>query len=90
MSELVSTRIRSTVGKLGLSHLAEAINEYIRRTDEGKMGYLDPQRTVVSLTTAARAACTPPWPGSLASAAIARRRCRSFTCGRNAPNRQSG
>ncbi|GHB74489.1 hypothetical protein GCM10010377_76190 [Streptomyces viridiviolaceus] len=43
MSELVSTRtrIRTTAGKLGLPHLTETINEYIRRADEGKMGYLD-------------------------------------------------
>ncbi|WP_326827147.1 IS21-like element helper ATPase IstB [Streptomyces sp. NBC_01751] len=41
MSELVSTRIRSTAGKLGLPHLTETLNEYIRRADEGKMGYLD-------------------------------------------------
>ncbi|MGC9479602.1 IS21-like element helper ATPase IstB [Streptomyces sp. WG4] len=41
MSELVSTRIRNTVGKLGLPHLTETLNEYIRRADEGKMGYLD-------------------------------------------------
>ncbi|MFD5107840.1 IS21-like element helper ATPase IstB [Streptomyces cinereoruber] len=40
MSELVSTRIRNTAGKLGLPHLAETINEYTRRADEGKMGYL--------------------------------------------------
>nr|WP_107908994.1 IS21-like element helper ATPase IstB [Streptomyces chartreusis] len=41
MSELVSTRIRTTAAKLGLPHLAEAINEYTRRADEAKMGYLD-------------------------------------------------
>ena len=41
MSELVSTRIRTTAGKLGLPHLAETINEYTRRADEGKLGYLD-------------------------------------------------
>ncbi|MFI9781124.1 IS21-like element helper ATPase IstB [Streptomyces sp. NPDC051956] len=41
MSELVSTRIRSTAGKLGLPHLTETLKEYIRRADEGKMGYLD-------------------------------------------------
>ncbi|KOT62918.1 MULTISPECIES: IS21-like element helper ATPase IstB [Streptomyces] len=41
MSELVSTRIRSTAGKLGLPHLAETVNEYARRADEGKLGYLD-------------------------------------------------
>ncbi|WP_371656753.1 MULTISPECIES: IS21-like element helper ATPase IstB [unclassified Streptomyces] len=41
MSELVSTRIRTTAAKLGLPHLAEALNEYAQRADEGKMGYLD-------------------------------------------------
>ncbi|MFB6716855.1 MULTISPECIES: IS21-like element helper ATPase IstB [unclassified Streptomyces] len=41
MSELVSTRIRNTAGKLGLPHLTETLNEYIRRADEGRMGYLD-------------------------------------------------
>lgn len=41
MSELTGNRIRTTAGKLGLPHLAETINEYIRRADEAKMGYLD-------------------------------------------------
>ncbi|MBO3682944.1 IS21-like element helper ATPase IstB [Streptomyces sp. NEAU-YJ-81] len=41
MSELTSTRIRTTAGKLGLPHLAEALNQYIQRADEAKMGYLD-------------------------------------------------
>ncbi|WP_409054884.1 IS21-like element helper ATPase IstB [Streptomyces sp. SYP-A7185] len=41
MSELTSNRIRSTAGKLGLPHLAEALNQYIQRADEAKMGYLD-------------------------------------------------
>ncbi|MFB7335990.1 IS21-like element helper ATPase IstB [Streptomyces adustus] len=41
MSELVSTRIRSTAAKLGLPHLAEALTEYAQRADEAKMGYLD-------------------------------------------------
>ncbi|WP_089105947.1 IS21-like element helper ATPase IstB [Streptomyces hyaluromycini] len=54
MSELVSTRIRSTAGKLGLPHLAEAINEYIRRAGEGKMGYLDFLDLVLSEELAVR------------------------------------
>ncbi|MEU0375281.1 IS21-like element helper ATPase IstB [Streptomyces sp. NPDC006283] len=41
MSELTSTRIRTTAVKLGLPHLAEALNQYIQRADEAKMGYLD-------------------------------------------------
>lgn len=41
MSELVSTRIRNTAGKLGLPHLAEALTQYAQWADEAKMGYLD-------------------------------------------------
>ncbi|WTX60468.1 ATP-binding protein [Streptomyces sp. NBC_00648] len=41
MSELVSTRIRTTAGKLGLPHLAEALTQYAQRADEAKLGYLD-------------------------------------------------
>ncbi|MET9915339.1 IS21-like element helper ATPase IstB [Streptomyces sp. NPDC006476] len=41
MSELTGTRIRTTAGKLGLPHLADALNQYIQRADEAKMGYLD-------------------------------------------------
>jgi len=41
LSELTGNRIRTTAGKLGLPHLVETINEYIRRADEGKLGYLD-------------------------------------------------
>lgn len=41
MSELTSTRIRTTAVKLGLPHLAEALNQYVQRADEAKMGYLD-------------------------------------------------
>lgn len=41
LSELVSTRIRSTAAKLGLPHLAESLNQYAGRADEAKMGYLD-------------------------------------------------
>ncbi|MFE9132571.1 IS21-like element helper ATPase IstB [Streptomyces sp. NPDC007355] len=41
MSELVSTCIRNTAGKLGLPHLAEALTQYAQRADEAKMGYLD-------------------------------------------------
>ncbi|MFI8308975.1 IS21-like element helper ATPase IstB [Streptomyces sp. NPDC085927] len=54
MSELVSTRIRNTAGKLGLPHLAETINEYTRRADEGKMGYLDFLDLVLSEELAVR------------------------------------
>lgn len=39
--ELTGNRIRTTAGKLGLPHLAETINEFTRRADEAKMGYLD-------------------------------------------------
>ncbi|MFI6567657.1 IS21-like element helper ATPase IstB [Streptomyces sp. NPDC050534] len=41
MSGLTSNRIRATAVKLGLPHLAEALNQYIQRADEAKMGYLD-------------------------------------------------
>jgi DNA replication protein DnaC len=54
LSELVSTRIRNTAGKLGLPHLAETINEYTRRADEGKMGYLDFLDLVLSEELAVR------------------------------------
>ncbi|MFJ9662689.1 IS21-like element helper ATPase IstB [Streptomyces griseoflavus] len=54
MSELVSTRIRNTAGKLGLPHLAETINEYTRRADEEKMGYLDLLDLVLSEELAVR------------------------------------
>ncbi|MFC9751393.1 IS21-like element helper ATPase IstB [Streptomyces niveus] len=54
MSELVSTRIRTTAAKLGLPHLAETISEYTRRADEGKMGYLDFLDLVLSEELAVR------------------------------------
>ncbi|MGQ4369365.1 ATP-binding protein, partial [Streptomyces violaceoruber] len=54
MSELVSTRIRNTADKLGLPHLAETINEYTRRADEGKMGNLDFLDLVLSEELAVR------------------------------------
>ncbi|MGW6692036.1 IS21-like element helper ATPase IstB [Streptomyces sp. NPDC054961] len=41
MSELVSTRIRTTAAKLGLPHLAEGLAQYASRADEAKLGYLD-------------------------------------------------
>jgi DNA replication protein DnaC len=41
LSELTSNRIRATAAKLGLPHLAEALNQYIQRADEAKMGYID-------------------------------------------------
>jgi DNA replication protein DnaC len=40
LSEPTGTRIRTTAVKLGLPHLAEALNQYIQRADEAKMGYL--------------------------------------------------
>ncbi|MFJ7949117.1 hypothetical protein ACIQ6K_36715 [Streptomyces sp. NPDC096354] len=40
MSELTGNRIRTTAGKLGLPHLAETINEYTRRADEAKLGFV--------------------------------------------------
>jgi DNA replication protein DnaC len=54
LSELVSARIRTTAAKLGLPHLAETINEYIQRADEGKMGYLDFLDLVLSEELAVR------------------------------------
>jgi DNA replication protein DnaC len=54
LSELVSTRIRNTAGKLGLPHLAETIREYTRRADEGKRGYLDFLDLVLSEELAVR------------------------------------
>ncbi|MEO3853199.1 IS21-like element helper ATPase IstB [Streptomyces sp. B8F3] len=54
MSELTSTRIRTTAAKLGLPHLAETINEYTRRADEGKLGYLDFLDLVLSEELAVR------------------------------------
>lgn len=41
MSQLVTARIRSTATKLGLPHLAESLNQYAERAEEGKLGYLD-------------------------------------------------
>ncbi|WP_328891907.1 ATP-binding protein [Streptomyces sp. NBC_00316] len=41
MSELVSTRIRTTAAKLGLPHLADSVNQYANRADDAKLGYLD-------------------------------------------------
>lgn len=54
MSELTGNRIRTTAGKLGLPHLAETINEYTRRADEAKMGYLDFLDLVLSEELAVR------------------------------------
>jgi hypothetical protein len=54
LSELVSTRIRTTAGKLGLPHLAEALNQYAQRADEAKMGYLDFLDLVLSEELAVR------------------------------------
>jgi DNA replication protein DnaC len=54
LSELTSTRIRTTAAKLGLPHLAEALNQYIQRADEAKMGYLDLLDLVLSEELAVR------------------------------------
>ncbi|WP_055494985.1 IS21-like element helper ATPase IstB [Streptomyces sp. TP-A0356] len=54
MSELTSTRIRTTAAKLGLPHLAEALNQYIQRADDAKMGYLDLLDLVLSEELAVR------------------------------------
>jgi DNA replication protein DnaC len=54
LSELTSTRIRTTAAKLGLPHLAEALNQYVQRADEAKMGYLDLLDLVLSEELAVR------------------------------------
>ncbi|GGT42033.1 IS21-like element helper ATPase IstB [Streptomyces purpureus] len=54
MSELTGNRTRTTAGKLGLPHLAETINEFARRADEAKMGYLDFLDLVLSEELAVR------------------------------------
>ncbi|MEU5773458.1 IS21-like element helper ATPase IstB [Streptomyces venezuelae] len=54
MSELTGNRIRTTAGRLGLPHLAETINEFTRRADEAKMGYLDFLDLVLSEELAVR------------------------------------
>jgi DNA replication protein DnaC len=54
LSELPGNRIRTTAGKLGLPHLAETINEFTRRADEAKMGYLDFLDLVLSEELAVR------------------------------------
>ncbi|MFF5019075.1 IS21-like element helper ATPase IstB [Streptomyces sp. NPDC001165] len=54
MSQLTGNRIRTTAGKLGLPHLAETINEFTRRADEAKMGYLDFLDLVLSEELAVR------------------------------------
>lgn len=41
MSELVTTRIRTTAGKLGLAHLSDALTGFVSRADASQMGYLD-------------------------------------------------
>ncbi|GAA0699851.1 hypothetical protein GCM10010193_63220 [Kitasatospora atroaurantiaca] len=41
MSQLTGNRIRTTAAKLGLPHLAESLNQYATRAEEGKLGYLD-------------------------------------------------
>ncbi|MGK4578531.1 IS21-like element helper ATPase IstB [Kitasatospora sp. HPMI-4] len=54
MSQLTGNRIRTTAAKLGLPHLAETINEFTRRADEAKMGYLDFLDLVLSEELAVR------------------------------------
>lgn len=54
MSELTGNRIRTTAAKLGLPHLAETVNEFNRRADEGKLGYLDFLDLVLSEELAVR------------------------------------
>jgi hypothetical protein len=41
LSELVTARIRVTATKLGLPHLADGVDQFARRAEEGKLGYLD-------------------------------------------------
>jgi DNA replication protein DnaC len=41
VSELVTSRIRATAGKLGLPRLAEVLAGHVERADTAKMGYLD-------------------------------------------------
>lgn len=41
MSELISTRIRDTATKLGLTHLAETLPDLVKRAEDATMGYLD-------------------------------------------------
>jgi hypothetical protein len=54
LTELVSTRIRTTAVKLGLPHLAETLTEYTQRADEAKLGYLDFLDLVLSEELAVR------------------------------------
>lgn len=54
MSELVATRIRTMAGKLGLTHLADHLTQYIKRADDGKIGYLDLLDMVLSDEVAVR------------------------------------
>ncbi|WP_155055342.1 IS21-like element helper ATPase IstB [Streptomyces blattellae] len=41
MNELVTTRIRATAQRLGLTHLPEQLDAFARRAEEASMGYLD-------------------------------------------------
>ncbi|MGW0826107.1 IS21-like element helper ATPase IstB [Streptomyces sp. NPDC002845] len=41
MNELVTTRIRTTATRLGLTHLPSQLDVFARRAEEGKLGYLD-------------------------------------------------
>jgi len=63
LSELVSTCIRATTGKLGLPHVAEALNQYVQRADEAKTGRLGlptwcfPRNWPFAATVASARAC---------------------------------
>ncbi|WP_331773008.1 IS21-like element helper ATPase IstB (plasmid) [Embleya sp. NBC_00888] len=54
MSELTGNRIRTTAGKLGLPHLADGLDQFARRAEEGKLGYLDFLDLVLSEELAVR------------------------------------
>jgi len=41
VNQLTTDRIKATAATLGLSHLAEAITELIRRAEANQMGYLN-------------------------------------------------
>jgi DNA replication protein DnaC len=41
LNELVTTRIRTTATRLGLTHLPGQLDVFARRAEEGKLGYLD-------------------------------------------------
>jgi DNA replication protein DnaC len=41
LNELVTTRIRNTAARLGLTHLPDQLEIFARRAEEGRLGYLD-------------------------------------------------